>query len=208
MVSGEYMKRSLALAISVVTLFLLCGFQGQTSSIQRKPAPQGANGQKADSGSAPHGAASPGEPATGADKNADAPTAPRQSDKVEVTALPPEIAIKQIRDSIDRTILYCTVVLTIVGVLGTWVAIRTLRAIKKQAEIMDEHRVSLEQLAEAAKDNAAAANKNAEFAKANAEATKENAAAAKANAEATKRTLLPLKPAQMPSKGSNGLGSW
>jgi hypothetical protein len=52
--------------------------------------------------------------------------------------------------------------LTIVGIVGTIVALSTLGAIKKQAEIMGEHRTSLEQLATAASDNAKAALLNAE----------------------------------------------
>jgi hypothetical protein len=158
------MKSLFLIAIFSSMCFLLCGFQQETSSSQRKPEPQvgSANKQKTNDAKATPGAP-PGQPATdAADKNTTNAAGPRQNDKVDVTSLPPEIAVKQVKDSIDHIVLGCTIVLTIVGVVGTWVAVKTLRAIKKQAEIMDEHRVSLEQLTRAAQDNAAAAKASAD----------------------------------------------
>ncbi len=175
------MKNAAVATICLATCLLFCGFQQGNSSAQRKPEPRvgSTNEQKADNGKGPHGNASPSQPATDAtDKNAIRPTAPRQNDKVEVTALPPEIAVKQVKDSIDRTIMWCTIILTLVGVAGTVAALKTLRQVKRQANTLDEHRVSLEQLAKAAQENAAAANKNAE-------ATENAAAASKASADAT-----------------------
>ncbi len=171
--------KTLLVVATFVACLLLSGFQQAPSSIPQKPkskvAP--ANQQKADSGKGSHGAASRREPATdAADKNATGSAGSRENDKVEVTALPPEIAIKQIKDSIDRTIFYCTVVLTLVGVVGMGVGVWTLRAIKDQAMTLHEHSEELRKLAEAARDNAAAANKNAE-------ATEKNATAAKASAD-------------------------
>ena len=179
--------KTLSIIGTFLACLLICGFQQKPSSNQQKPGSKAAsaNGEEAHAGNGPDGTSSPGQPATeSADKDAVAPTVPRQSDKVEVTALPPEIVIKQVKDSIDRTIMWCTIILTIVGTAGTVVAVWTLLVIKKQAKIMDEHRVSLEQLAKAAQDNAAAASKNAEFSKLNADATKESAEAALLNAQA------------------------
>jgi len=152
--------KTLFVVASLVTCFLLCGFQGQTSSTQQKPASKvaSANQRKADSGKGAHGAASPGQPAAdAADKNATPPAPPHQNDKVEVASLPPEIAVKQVKDSIDRTIMWCTIILTIVGIVGTIAALRTLRQVKRQADTLDEHRAKFEDLATAATNNAAAA---------------------------------------------------
>ena len=152
--------KTLSVVATLITCFLPCGFQGDASSSQRKPAPQiePANKQKADSGKAPHGAASPGEPATDAsDKNAVPPTEHRQSKNVEVTALPPEIAVKQVKDSIDYTIMWCTIILTIVGVVGTIAALKTLGQVKRQADTLEDHKTKFDELAKAANSNAEAA---------------------------------------------------
>lgn len=152
--------KTLFVVATFVACLLLCGFQQAISSAQQKPGSGVASPskQKADSGKVPHSAASPGQPATdAADKNAVAPTAPRQSDKVEVTALPPEIAVKQVKDSIDHTIMWCTIILTFVGSLGTWAALKTLRQVKRQADTLDDHKAKFDELAKAANSNAEAA---------------------------------------------------
>ncbi len=59
----------------------------------------------------------------------------------------------------------------------------------RQARIMGQHKISLEQLAKAAADNAEAASKNAEFSKQNALATEKSADAAKASADAVQRNI-------------------
>ena len=74
-----------------------------------------------------------------------------------MTDLPPEIAIKQIKDSIDLTILGCTIVLTVVGIIGTCAAVRTLKQIKRQADTLEDHKVKFDELAKAANSNAEAA---------------------------------------------------
>ncbi len=157
--------KTLFVVATLVTCLMLRGSRQGPSPTQLKPGSKvvSTDPKQADSGRGGHGVASPGQPAADAtDKNAVAVTVPRQSDKIEVTALPPEIAIKQIRDSIDCTILYCTIILTIVGLVGTGVAVWTLFAIKDQAKTLHEHSEELRKLAEAARENAAAANKNAE----------------------------------------------
>lgn len=111
-------------------------------------------------------------PGVGADKREAG-----SAEKVDVATLPSEIAVKQIKDSIDRTIMWCTVILTIVGVVGTCAAVKTLREVKRQADTLEDHRTKFEELAKAARDNAISALKNAE-------ATEKNAAAAKASADA------------------------
>jgi hypothetical protein len=165
--------KTLPVVATLVTCFLLCGFQQEASSSQREPAPQvgSADKQRADSGKTTRGPAPPTQSAPdAADKNATSAAGPRENDKVEVTALPPEIAIKQIRDSIDCTILYCTIILTIVGVVGMSVGVWTLLAIKDQARTLHEHSEELWKLAEAAWKNAGAAEENAEAARLNAQA--------------------------------------
>jgi hypothetical protein len=74
-----------------------------------------------------------------------------------VTALPPEIAIKQVKDSIDHTIMWCTIILTFVGVIGTIAAVRTLRQVKRQADTLEDHKTKFDELAKAANNNAEAA---------------------------------------------------
>jgi len=84
-----------------------------------------------------------------------------QNNEVKVSTLPDKIRIQPIKDTIDWTVLGCTIALTFVGIAGTIVALKTLFAIERQATIMEEHRVSLEELAKAANKNAGAAEENA-----------------------------------------------
>lgn len=79
-----------------------------------------------------------------------------QDQQVRIVSIP-EIPIKPAKDWMDRSIVICTIGLTIVGVVGTFVALRSLRQIRRQAELMDEHRIHLESLATAANNNARAA---------------------------------------------------
>jgi len=95
------------------------------------------------------------------DQNAQRTKDQSQNNEVKVTALPREIEIKTAKDAIDKTVLGCTIVLTFIGIAGTVVAVKTLFAIKRQADIMEEHREKLEQLASAAGKNADAALLNA-----------------------------------------------
>jgi len=105
----------------------------------------------------------PSQPASNApNQNASGTKDQGQNNEVKITAFPDKIRIQSIKDSIDWTVLGCTIVLTIVGVIGTIVAVKTLFAIEKQAAIMDEHRKSLEQLSEAANNNAIAAKRSAD----------------------------------------------
>ena len=64
----------------------------------------------------------------------------------------------------------CTVILTVVGIVGTCAAVITLRHIRRQADTLDEHKTKFEELAQAAKDNASAAQDTALAAKNNAQA--------------------------------------
>lgn len=151
--------RTLFVVATFVACLGLCGFQQKPSSTQQRSGSKAASasGQKADAGKGQHGAAPPGQPAAAADKDAVAETIPRQSDKVEVTSLPPEIAVKQVKDSIDHTIMWCTVILTFVGVIGTFAAVRTLRQVKRQADTLEDHKAKFDELAKAANSNAEAA---------------------------------------------------
>jgi hypothetical protein len=87
-----------------------------------------------------------------------------------------------------------TGLLVVVGFLQLLALVGQAFLFLRQARIMGQHRVSLEQLAEAASDNAKAAkdgaeaaSKNAEFSKLNAIATEKAATAANTSAEAAKR---------------------
>lgn len=151
--------KTLFVVVPFVACLLLCGFQQAPSSTQQKPGPKvaSANQQKADSGKGSHGAARPIQPAAGAaDKDPTPPPGPRQNDKVDVASLPPEIAVKQVKDSIDRTIMWCTIILTLVGSLGTWAAVKTLRQVKRQADTLEDHKTKFDELARAANSNAEA----------------------------------------------------
>jgi hypothetical protein len=142
--------------VRVVSIFaiclLLCAFQQQTSVNEKT-----SQGKSANKGTPVSAAPSTKPTPEETDKKATAASSAHQNDKVEVTALPSEIAVKQIKDSIDRTILICTIILTIVGVAGTAIAVWTLFVIKKQAEIMEEHKTKFDDLAKAANSNAEAA---------------------------------------------------
>lgn len=119
--------KTLSVVATLVTCFLVCAFWQETSASQRKPAPQigSADKQSTDRGKTTHSVAPPIQPATDAADKSPAPQAgPHQNDKVEVASLPPEIAVKQVKDSIDRTIMWCTIILTIVGFVGTIAAVR------------------------------------------------------------------------------------
>jgi hypothetical protein len=154
------MRNFVVVAICLVTCLLLCSFRQASSASQQKPAPQvgSASKQKGENRKEGDSAAPPVPPATDA-KGVGAATrnGPREDDRVEVTALPPEIAVKQVKDSIDRTIMWCTVILTMVGALGTYAAVKTLRQVKRQADTLEDHKTKFEQLAKAAEDNAKAA---------------------------------------------------
>ena len=53
--------------------------------------------------------------------------------------------------------MWCTVDLTIVGVVGTIAAVITLWQVKRQADTLDEHKTKFDELAKAANSNAEAA---------------------------------------------------
>lgn len=153
------MKNFVVVVTCLVTCFLLCSFQRGTSPIQQKPGQKVAttDEQKADKEKEQHSKASLRQRATDTpDKSTIAPASPRQNDKVEVTALPPEIGVKQVKDSIDRTIMWCTIILTFVGVVGTYAAVKTLRQVKRQADTLEEHKTKFNELARAANNNAEA----------------------------------------------------
>ena len=77
---------------------------------------------------------------------------------VKVVSVPP-VAVS--KDWMDYWVFLFTAILTLVGVLGTYAAIKTLRQIKRQADLMVEHRDNLKELAAAAGNNAEAALLNA-----------------------------------------------
>jgi type II secretory pathway pseudopilin PulG len=157
------MRNLLVITTGLIACVLLCGFQQGTAPAASADSKADGRHQNADQGQDRRAALVPSQPvANPSSPNPSKDGNKSQAHEVRVTSLPERIEIKSVKDRIDWTILGCTVVLTIVGLVGTIVALRTLSAIKKQAEIMDEHRVSLAQLAKAAQDNAAAAKASAD----------------------------------------------
>jgi preprotein translocase subunit Sss1 len=61
-----------------------------------------------------------------------------QNQPVSITSIP-KIAVKPEKDVIDWTIVVCTIVLTIIGIIGTFAAVKTLKQIKRQADTLEEH---------------------------------------------------------------------
>jgi hypothetical protein len=96
------------------------------------------------------GAPAPSQPSANATNQKPAGDASQSKDiEVKVTSLPSEISIKAIKDSIDWTILGCTIILTGVGIIGTCAAIKTLKAINRQAAYMLVHARHFNRLAQA-----------------------------------------------------------
>jgi hypothetical protein len=71
-----------------------------------------------------------------------------------------EVSVRSEKDIVDKTILLCTVALTVIGAAGTCVAIKTLKAINRQALYMLVHARHFDKLAKAANDNVRAMNRN------------------------------------------------
>src|ERR1700674_386206 len=91
---------------------------------------------------------------------------------------------------IQRQLAKFTKYLVWVGVFQFAALIGQAIVFFRQAGIMKQHKVSLEQLARAAADNADAASKNAEFSRLNAAATEQTATAAKVSADVSQKTLV------------------
>ncbi len=53
--------------------------------------------------------------------------------------------------------MWCTVILTIIGFLGTVAALKTLKQVKRQADTLEDHKTKFDELAKAANSNAEAA---------------------------------------------------
>lgn len=152
--------KSLILILLFVALQTSISSPNQASNKGGEQGQQNARSQKKIA-SAPSGQSAPDS----SDQNASGTKDKSQNNEVKVSTLPDKIRIQSIKDAIDWTILGCTIVLTVVGVTGTVIALKTLFAIQRQAEIMDEHRASLEELSEAANKNAGAARDSAIAAK-------------------------------------------
>ena len=117
----------------------------------RNQSQQNAAHKQAKSNGAPSGqpAANPSDQkaARDADKS--------QNQKVDVVSVP-KVSIKPEKDALDVAILICTVVLTVIGIVGTAVAVKTLIHIKRQADTLEEHKTKFDDLAKAANSNAEA----------------------------------------------------
>jgi hypothetical protein len=90
------------------------------------------------------------------DHNSTGNTDRDQKQKVEIVSAP-KVSVKPEKDTLDWIILACTIVLTIVGSIGTYAAVKTLTQIKRQADTLDEHKSKFDELAKAAANNASAA---------------------------------------------------
>jgi hypothetical protein len=146
---------------------MLCGLQPQKDDVGHK------RNQNTDSAKHVGFAPGPGQasgnstnqnPANGADRN--------EANSVNLVSVPEKIPSEPKRDPFDLFIGFCTAVLTVVGVAGTCAAIKTLKAINRQAAIMQHHSKSLKRLSVAARDNAEASRDAASAAKDNAEAAR------------------------------------
>jgi hypothetical protein len=150
------MKNVPNILICLVLCLSLCGFrQGNP------PAPAKAQGSREQKGPK-----SPQTLATGSSRaeseQAAAAAGKIASQQVEVTSLPSQIRFESAKDRVDYALLLCTIALTFIGAIGTWAAVRSLGQIKRQADILVEHRAHLEKLAEAASSNAIAAKASAD----------------------------------------------
>jgi hypothetical protein len=82
------------------------------------------------------------EPAKSNDQN--------RNDDVHLVSVPEKIPVEPIRDRLDYVVLGCTVILSVAGIIGVPIAVKTLRTINR-------HSAHLQDLAEAALLNAQAA---------------------------------------------------
>jgi hypothetical protein len=85
------------------------------------------------------------KPAGNADKN--------QNQTVNIASIP-KVAVKPEKDFQDWTMVLCTIVLTIVGIVGTCAAIKTLKAINRQVHYMLIHAKHFDKLAKATANQA------------------------------------------------------
>ena len=85
------------------------------------------------------------KPAGNADKN--------QNQTVTITSIP-KVVVNPEKDFEDWTMVACTIILTIVGIVGTCAAIKTLKAINRQAHYMLIHARHFEKLAKATANQA------------------------------------------------------
>lgn len=120
-----------------------------------------------------------------------------QDRKVAVVAVP-EVSVDQRKDKFDWMTLSCTVLLTIVGIVGTCIALQTLRAIQVEVRTAVAALQHSSRLARAAQNTAEAANKNAEFSRLNAEATNKSVEAAVLNAQAAALTAQAIVNSERP----------
>jgi hypothetical protein len=148
-----------AVLLSVVQAIMPVPHQAEDNHAGNQGRQNAHTSQNKSSPSAPSQPAfNPADQKTTGDANQD------KNNEVKVSSLPPEIGVKTVKDRIDWTILGCTVILTIVGIVGTCAAIKTLKAINRQAHYMLIHADHLDKLAKAARDNATAALLNAQAA--------------------------------------------
>lgn len=84
-----------------------------------------------------------------------------QDYKMTVVSIP-EVGVKPSKDWVGWGMLVCTIILTLVGIVGTCAAIKTLKQIKRQADTLVEHAEHFDNLASAAATNAVAAKASAD----------------------------------------------
>jgi hypothetical protein len=94
-------------------------------------------------------------PASTADQKPTEDSAKKQDRAVSVVSVP-KISVHTEKDVTDGIMIGCTIVLTIVGIVGTCAAIKTLKAINKQAHYMLVHARHFDKLAKAALANSRA----------------------------------------------------
>lgn len=140
--------------------FMLCGFQNNDQ--KNVVHPDNSKNQQQWSKSNPPAQSAIAPQST--DKNASdsrGQNKDAQSQKVSLVSVP-EGGIEQRKDKFDWVMLGCTVLLTIVGIVGTCLALRTLKAIQAQVRAALAELKHTSRLARAAQKTAEAANKNAD----------------------------------------------
>jgi hypothetical protein len=116
-------------------------------------------------------------PKTSTPRQRSAPAQPQRAAQNTIQPAPPPVVIREPvivheparKDWWDRAYVVFSGLLVIIGAFGVIAALRTLRAIKRQADIMDSQKGILAQSVKAAEDNAKAASDGAEAANKNVE---------------------------------------
>jgi len=150
-----FAMKYLALALICV---LLCGFQNSHQENVEHPD----NAKNQQQSSRPKPSAQPLIPIQSADNDAGHASGQdeqTQDHKVAVVSVP-EVRVEQRKNVIDWLTFVCTVVLTIVGIVGTCLALQTLRAIQTEVKVAVKALRHSSKFADAAESSAETAQRH------------------------------------------------